>query len=108
MTLQCQSGLLPYGLNDSRVCYVRYEDLATKFELTMTRVFSFLSLEWSEEVREFARKAEERRGRTPSYRKVRQGLIGVQSSYCNYSFLFAGQDASPLQKSVDWFGYDVG
>jgi hypothetical protein len=44
--------------------------------------------------------------KTPSYRKVRQGLsIGVQSSWRNYGFLFQSAEAKPLHRWAEFFGY---
>jgi hypothetical protein len=57
-------------------------------------------------VRDFSAAAERRAAKTPSYEKVRQGLsLGVQSSWRQYAFVFAGKDAAPLKKWAEFFGY---
>jgi len=87
---------------------LRYDDLVTKFEDSMRGVLDFLGLGWDDEVLGFARLAETRGARTPSYQKVRQGLgIGVQSSWRNYGFLFQSETARPLRKWVEHFGYEL-
>jgi hypothetical protein len=54
----------------------------------------------------FAKAAESRSTRTPSYQKVRQGLtIGVQTQWRNYGFLFQSPEAKPLFKWAEFFGY---
>lgn len=91
---------------DSHVCYVRYEDVVTDFQSTLTRVLQFTGLDWVEEVNSFAEKTQHERVKTPSYQKVRSGLsIGVQSSWQKYEFLFSGKDAAPLRKWIEFWGY---
>ncbi len=95
-----------YSLDDARVHYLRYDDLVTEFEPSMRSVFGFLGLDWDAGVHDFAKSAETRGARTPSYMKVRQGLtIGVQSSWRNYAFLFAQPSANPIAKWAEFFGY---
>lgn len=97
-----------FTIENPNVCYVRYDDLVTSMRPTMERVFSFLGTEWVDEVNEFAKKAEARQVKTPSYLKVRQGLsIGVQSSWKNYHFLFEKPEARVLDKWVNIFGYST-
>ena len=77
-------------------------------ERVAREVFAFLGLEWDEAVRDFAAAAETRAAKTPSYEKVRQGLsLGVQSNWRNYGFLFQSQEAAPLMKWVEFFGYPL-
>ena len=91
---------------DPQVCYVRYEDVVTDFQETLTRVLQFTGLEWAEDVNNFAEKTQQARVKTPSYQKVRSGLsIGVQSSWQKYDFLFTGKDAEPLRKWIEFWGY---
>ena len=98
-----------FGLDDDRVCYVRYERLAADFETEVRRVIQFLGASWDPAVLDFAKAAERRRAATPSYQKVRQGLsVGVQSSWRKYRFLIDSPDAQPLAKWVEFFGYDTG
>jgi hypothetical protein len=95
-----------FGLNDSRVEYVRYDKLVEQFEPTLRTTLKFLGAEWHDAVQSFAKAAEERLNRTPSYQKVRQGLsIGVQTYWRNYKFVFDSPDAKPLHKWAEFFGY---
>ena len=97
-----------HGFDDPRVHYVRYDDLVTDFEPTLRGALHFLGVGWDPAVLDFARAAEQRSARTPSYQKVRQGLsIGVQTSWRNYRFLFNSDAARPLRKWVGHFGYDA-
>jgi hypothetical protein len=97
-----------HGMDDPRVVYVRYDELVTAFEPTTRRVLEFLGLEWQDEVRDFARAAENRAAKTPSYQKVRQGLsIGVQSSWRQYGFLFQSKETAPLRKWAEFFGFPI-
>jgi hypothetical protein len=73
-----------FSLDDSRVQYVRYDALATRFEETLRPVLEFIGAGWNPTMLDFADSAEGKAGRTPSYLKVRQGLsIGVQTSWRN-------------------------
>jgi hypothetical protein len=96
-----------FGLGDPRVCYVRYERLATDFAGEVKRVLDFVGADWSPAVLEFAAGAARRHASTPSYSKVRKGLaIGVQTAWQKYEFLFKGPEAEPIQKWIKFFGYD--
>lgn len=98
-----------FGLEDARVCYVRYDSLVTDFEAEVRRVLQFLGAEWHATVLGFAETAQQRHATTPSYEKVRKGLtLGVQSSWRNYRQLFDSKDLRPLAKWVELFGYDTG
>lgn len=95
-----------YRMDDPRVHYLRYDDLVTTFEPSLRGVFGFLGLDWDAAVLDFAKGAETRGARTPSYMKVRQGLsLGVQTSWRNYGFLFQSEVARPLHKWAAHFGY---
>ena len=95
-----------FTLDDDRVCYVRYDRLVTGFEPEVRRVLEFLGAAWHPAVLDFAETAQTRPTTTPSYEKVRRGLtLGVQSSWRNYRFLFDSDDAGPLKKWVEFFGY---
>jgi len=97
-----------FGMDDPRVCYVRYEELVLEFEKTLRRVLGFVGLEWDDAVTDFADAAAKRAARTPSYAKVRQGLgIGVQTAWRNYDFIFDDKVADPLRKWAEKFGYDT-
>lgn len=96
-----------FSLDSEDVCYVRYDRLVTDLKTEVGRVLDFVGLEWSDEILDFAQKAEERSTKTPSYAKVRSGLtLGVQSSWRNYEFLFKSPDARPLDRWVKFFGYE--
>ena len=96
-----------YTMETPNVLYSRYDRLVTDFESEMRGILGFLGLDWHEEVRAFSDKAQERRTRTPSYRKVRQGLsLGVQSSREGYRFLFNSPAARKLDRWVAFFGFD--
>ncbi len=97
-----------HTLDDSNVCYVRYDELVTNFEPVTRRVLDFLGVEWNESVRDFSAAASNRAAKTPSYQKVRQGLsIGVQTQWQNYGFAFQSEAAKPLRKWAEFFGYPV-
>ena len=67
---------------------------------------AFLGTDWDDDILEFTKASEERKARTPSYQKVRQGLsIGVQTQWRNYKFLFTQDAAKPLFKWAEFFGY---
>ena len=95
-----------HTLSDPAVHYVRYDELVTDFDRVLTATLQFLGLEWDERVREFATAAQARASRTPSYRKVRQGIgIGVQTYWRDYKFVFDIPEAKPLFKWAEFFGY---
>ena len=95
-----------YAMDDPRVHYLRYDDLVTDFDASISGVLGFLGLQWDEHIRNFASLADARSGRTPSYQKVRKGLtLGVQTSWRNYGFLFQSPDAKPLYRWAEFFGY---
>jgi hypothetical protein len=95
-----------HSLDDTAVHYVRYDELVTDFERIARDTLQFLGVEWNDAVLNFAEAAEGRAARTPSYKKVRQGLsIGVQSSWRNYGFLFQSEAAKPLHRWAEFFGY---
>jgi tetratricopeptide (TPR) repeat protein len=95
-----------HTMDDPKVHYVRYDELVTDFETVMSSALQFLGLEWNDEVRDFARAAEKRAVKTPSYQKVRQGLsIGVQTAWKNYDFVFKSAAAKPLHKWAEFLGY---
>ena len=97
-----------FDLQSSNVCYVRYDELVTDFRDTAGRVVDFLGLEWDDDILDFAKKADSRATRTPSYQKVRQGLsIGVQSRWRNYAFLFEAKEVAALTKWAKFFGYET-
>lgn len=97
-----------FMLTDPRVHYVRYDRLVTDFEETVRGALDFLGVAWDAGVLGFAEAASERAARTPSYRKIREGLaIGVQSSWRNYAFLFESDAARPLDKWVANFDYET-
>ncbi|MEQ1899135.1 MAG: sulfotransferase [Devosia sp.] len=96
-----------HSLADTQVKYVRYDELVTSFDATLQGVLDFIGAEWNEGVRDFAEGSQSRSALTPSYQKIRRGLsIGVQSAWRRYSFLFEGQEAAPLRKWADFFGYE--
>ena len=67
----------------------------------------FLGAEWDQSILQFAKRADERKNKTPSYQKVRQGMsIGVQTSWRNYEFLFRKPYARKLDQRVKLFGYE--
>ncbi len=98
-----------FALEDERVCYVRYENLVTQFAPEVRRVLAFVGAQWHPAVLAFAEAAQKRGSATPSYEKVRRGLkLGVQSHWQNYPRLFEGEEARPLARWIELFGYDVG
>lgn len=95
-----------HTMDDPTVHYVRYDELVTDFERVTAGTLSFLGVPWNDNVRDFAKAAESRAVKTPSYQKVRQGLtIGVQTAWRNYDFLFQAPVAKPLHKWAEFFGY---
>ncbi len=97
-----------HSLDDPLVHYVRYNQLVTNFEEKVRKTLTFLGLDWDAAVLDFAEHAAARGTKTPSYRKVRQGLsIGVQTYWKDYSFAFKQRDAAPLTKWAKFFGYDT-
>lgn len=97
-----------FNLDHEDGFYLRYDRLVTEFRATMSEVLEFLGLDWSESVLDFARGAEARAAKTPSYAKVRSGLgIGVQTSFQNYLFAFRAEDRKILDKWCQHFGYGV-
>ena len=67
---------------------IKYEQIVQDFDHTVTKLLSFLELEWSDNVKEFYKTAE-KRGiiNTPSYRQINQPLykksIGRWKNYEN-------------------------
>lgn len=96
-----------FDLSSGEVCYVSYEDILFKFDKSVGRVIKFLGLEWDNSVREFASRASERANKTPSYRKVRQGLgLGIQSYQESHRFLRREPGYELLRPWMAHFGYD--
>ena len=86
---------------------MRYDALVQDFEAEMRRILAFLGVAWRDEVADFAATAEKRKVKTPSRKKVLQGLaIGVQSSWQDYRFLFETPAAAVLHPWVERFGYE--
>ena len=97
-----------HTMDDPNVHYVRYEELVTDFERVTKGTLEFLGVPWDDAVNNFATAASNRAAKTPSYQKVRQGLsIGVQTQWRNYGFVFQSEDAAPLRKWVEFFGYPL-
>ena len=70
------SSLLYLQRDDSNDQYkIKYEQIVQDFDHTVTKLLSFLELEWSDNVKEFYKMAE-KRGiiNTPSYRQINQPL----------------------------------
>lgn len=96
------------SMDDPNVHYVRYDELVTDFERVTRGVLDFVGVPWNDAVQDFAKAAENRAAKTPSYQKVRQGLgIGVQTQWRNYGFVFQSDAAKPLRKWVEFFGYEL-
>ena len=96
-----------HSLESERVCYVRYDHLVQDLQQEATRTLEFLGAEWDPSILQFAKRAQERRNKTPSYQKVRKGVsIGVQTSWRNYEFLFRKPYARKLDRWVKHFGYE--
>jgi hypothetical protein len=94
-----------HSLDSKRVCYVRYDRLVENLQEETTRTLNFLGAEWNQSVLEFAKRADERKNKTPSYQKVRKGVsIGVQTSWRNYEFLFRKPYARKLDHWIKFFG----
>jgi hypothetical protein len=65
-------------------------------------------VEWDAGVLNFAEAANNRGHKTPSYEKVRKGLsIGIQTYWRNYKFVFEAEEAKPLYKWAEFFGYET-
>lgn len=95
-------------MDDANVHYVRYDELVTDFDRVTRGVLDFLGVPWDDSVQDFAKAADNRAAKTPSYQKVRQGLsIGVQTQWRNYGFVFQSDAAKPLLKWVEFFGYEL-
>ena len=96
------------GMDEPNVHYVRYDELVTDFERVTRGVLDFIHVPWNDAVQDFAKAAENRAAKTPSYQKVRQGLsIGVQTQWRNYGFVFQSDAAKPLRKWAEFFGYQT-
>jgi hypothetical protein len=96
-----------FDLDSKDVCYVKYDNLCTKFDEEVARVLNFIGVNWDPAVRGFAENAKMRAQKTPSYGKVKLGnTIGVQSSWKNYRFLFEKPEARVLDKWVTFFEYE--
>jgi hypothetical protein len=96
-----------FGLDDETVFYLRYDQLVTQFRDTMGNALDFLGLGWSDAVLDFAKGAEVRSSKTPSYTKVRSGLgIGVQTTWEHYLFAFSPDEMKILNKWCRFFGYE--
>lgn len=96
-----------HSLDSERVCYVRYDRLVQDLQQEITRTLQFLGAEWDPSILQFAKRADERKNKTPSYQKVRKGVsIGVQTSWRNYEFLFQKPYARKLDHWVKLFGYE--
>lgn len=97
-----------HPLSDPAVHYVRYEELVTDFDRVVGDTLEFIGVPWDDDVHRFAEKAAGRATKTPSYRKVRQGLsLGVQTSWQNYEFLFRTPETKPLLRWTEFFGYET-
>jgi tetratricopeptide (TPR) repeat protein len=83
----------------------RYEDLVSDFSGTTRRLFSFLELEWSEDVALYHQNAKQRSIRTPSYQDVISPIYSRSiGRWKNYeSYLIPLQ--SVLEPFISEFGY---
>ena len=85
---------------------VRYEELVSDFDATVSNLLSWSGLEWSDTVREFSEKAKKRgRIHTPSYSQVSKPIY--QSSvqrWRNYETYLSSYGES-LEKWIDAFDY---
>ena len=85
---------------------LKYEDLVADFDKVAQGVCDFIGVDWTEDLRNFARTASERRIATPSSGQVARGLyaegIGQWRSYA-----FALKEVMPiLEPWVEKFGYE--
>jgi hypothetical protein len=88
------------------VCRVKYEALVTDFDGVAQEACGFLNVDWTDDLRNFARTVGERRIATPSSVQIARGLytegVGQWRPYA-----FALQSVMPiLQPWVEKFGYD--
>lgn len=86
---------------------LRYEDLVADFDAVAAGVCEFIGLEWSDELRNFARTASERRIATPSSVQIGRGLyaegVGQWRPYA-----FALERVMPILRPwVDKLGYEA-
>jgi Flp pilus assembly protein TadD len=85
---------------------IRYEDLVADFEATAKAACDFLNIEWTSDLKDFAKTASQRRQMaTPSSTQVLRGLYseGV-GQWRNYAFAM-GPALEILQPWVEAFGY---
>jgi tetratricopeptide (TPR) repeat protein len=93
-------------LDDPDVHYIRYEDLVTDFRRVVGETLNFLGLSWDDGVLDFARHADSRPPRTPSYRLLRKGLTPQpRTQWKNYRFAFSAEARASLDKWSAFFGY---
>jgi tetratricopeptide (TPR) repeat protein len=90
----------------NRVFYVRYDELVNDFRKVVEGALSFVGLDWTDDLMQFAAHSAKRSVRTPSYANVRKGLtIGVQTSWQNFEFVFDQRCKVLLDPWVRRFGY---
>jgi Flp pilus assembly protein TadD len=85
---------------------VKYEDLVTSFDTVTQDVCDFLGLDWTDDLRNFARTAGERRIATPSSVQIGRGLYSEGAGQWR-PYAFALAEVMPiLQPWIEKFGYD--
>jgi hypothetical protein len=87
------------------VFFQRYENLVTDFEPSMRAILDFLELPWSDEIRLYRQKAQQRSIDTPSYQQVTRPLYSDAIGRWRH---FSDQ-MEPLDRSlgpwIEHFGY---
>lgn len=110
-TARCYDGLmslamlyrerLPLNLRETR-----YEDVSGDFENEVRAITEFIGLEWTPEMREFAKTAQGRPSRTPSARQLVRGLYSGAGQWRRYEAQL--EPVLPiLQPWIERFGYAV-
>ena len=85
---------------------VKYEDLVANFDGVTQGVCEFLGLDWTDDLRNFARTAGERRIATPSSVQIGRGLYSEGAGQWR-PYAFALAEVMPiLQPWIEAFGYD--
>jgi tetratricopeptide (TPR) repeat protein len=86
---------------------VRYEDLVADFDAVTRGVCDFIGVDWTDDLRNFARTVGERRIATPSSVQIGRGLYTEGAGQWR-PYAFALADVMPiLQPWVEKFGYDA-
>jgi len=86
--------------------FVRYESVISDYDAEVNAVLEYLGLDWEDGVRDYQSTARKRRISTPSAPDVIRSLYTTSIGKWRHYSEFIGDRFAPLQKWVDYWGYE--